>query len=434
VATLGPVRGGIRRSLLTLACATMVAALTAPAASAGKRMEVALADDPVFLARHYYDRDQALRNARDLGVTRLRVFVNWAGTMGKQRDSDQPPEQPTYYWGIYEELIDAAARAGIRVQLDLTGPAPRYATSDKELGMSRPDPNHFASFARAAASRFKGRVDRYSLWNEGNHDGWLRPSAEAPKLYRQLYVAGYTAIKQADAGAAVLFGETAPYHGRRAMAPLTFLRRTLCLTSRYAKDRKCLAKMPDGTRGPLRSDGYAHHPYDFKNAPSYKYKGNDNVTMGTLSRLTTALSKAARIGALRGRKGRAAPYIYLTEFGYFATGPRASVPEKRRAKYLTQAFTMAQRNPRVKQMLHYGLVAPPEDYPGSAFDFGLLARDGSPRATYDPLARWARNAMAKKQIVAPGGPLQLPPAQPGADPPGEPPPPPPPLLPPIPFP
>lgn len=426
----------MRKRLLSLACATTVAALAPAPAHAAKRMEVALADDPVLLARHYYDRDRALQNARELGVTRIRVFVNWAGVMGKQRESLEPPAQPTYHWGIYEELIDAAARAGIRVQMDLTGPAPRYATGDKELGMTSPDAAQFAAFAGAAAARFKGRVDRYSIWNEPNHDGWLRPSADAPRLYRQMYVAGHKAVKKADPRAAVLFGETAPYHGTRAMAPLTFLRRTLCLTPKYKVDKKCLAAMPEGTRGRLRTDGYAHHPYDFRNPPNYKFKGSDNVTMGTLSRLTGALTKAARAGALRGPKKRSVPYVYLTEFGYFATGPRATIPEQKRAAYLPKAFSIAQKNPRVRQMLHYGLVAPRDGYAGSAFDFGLLATDGTPRATYGPLVDWARAAIAKKRIRAPGGAIALPAAQPGADPPGEGEPPPgePPLIPEIPFP
>jgi hypothetical protein len=397
-------------------------------------MEVAIWDDPVFLARHYYDRDRALQNARRLGVTRMRVFVNWAGVMGKHRESTEPPQEPTYYWGIYEELIDAAARAGIRVDLNLSGPAPRFATGDRELGMTRPDPARFAEFAKAAATRFKGRVDRYSLWNEPNHDGWLRPSAEAPRLYRALYAAGYAAIKGADRGAAVFFGETAPYHGTRAMAPLTFLRRTLCLTPKYRVDVNCLAGMPEGARGRLRTDGYAHHPYDFRNPPKYKFRGNDNVTIGTLSRLTSALDKSARARALLGPEGRRAPFVYLTEFGYFATGARATVPEALRMKWLPQAFTIAQRNPRVKQMLHYGLAASPSDYAGAAFDFGLLDTYGSERGTYRPLVKWAQRAIKKRQIAAPGGAIALPAAQPGADPPGEPPPEEPPLVPPVPFP
>ena len=415
----GAVRRGKLRGLVALVCAVTGACALAPAAQARKGMELALSDDPVLLARHYYDRDRAFQNARELGVTRVRVFVNWAGVMGKQRDSTTAPGEPTWHWGIYEELIDAAARAGIRVQLDLAGPAPRFATGDKELSMTSPDPNQFAVFARAAATRFRGRVDRYSIWNEPNHDGWLRPSADAPRLYRALYVAGHAAIKQADPGAAVLFGETAPYHGTRAMAPLTFLRRTLCLTPKYRPDRKCLAAMPEGTRGRLVTDGYAHHPYDFRNAPEYRYKGADNVTMGTLARLTKALDRAARAGALWGPKKKRGPDVFLTEFGYFATGPRATLSEKKRAAYLPRAYSIALKNKRVRQMLHYGLAAPPPEYPGGAFDFGLVHTDGSARPTYGPLVQWAQRAIAKQQVAAPGGPVALPSPHPGADPPPE---------------
>ncbi|HEX8066795.1 MAG TPA: hypothetical protein VF520_09740 [Thermoleophilaceae bacterium] len=429
----GGVRQHLRRAAALALAAVAAGCLAAPGtAQAAKRMEVALADDPVFLARAYYDRDRALQHARELGVTRLRVVVTWAAVLGKQGEAAEPPAQPAYYWGWYEQLIDAAAAAGIRVQLVIAPPAPAFATGDRQIGVTRPDPKLFGEFARAVATRFRGRVDRYSVWNEPNHDGWLKPLKEAPAIYRALYQSAYAAIKGVDRRALVLFGETAPYKGSRATAPLDFLRRTACVTRRYKVDSKCLAAAPEYARGPLRTDGYAHHPYDFKHPPSYRYRGADNVTVGTLSRLSSALDRLARARALATAKRRA-PLLYLTEFGYFATGPRATA-EKRRARYLPQAFAIAQRNPRVSQMLHYGLVGPPSTQSGSAFDFGLLTADGAQRPPYAPLAAWARQSMSKRRIAAPGGPISLPPAQPGADPPGEPPPPPPSLLPPIPLP
>ena len=51
----------------------------------------------------------------------------------------------------------------------------------------------------------------------------------------------------------------------------------------------------------LKADGYAHHPYDFRHAPNFQYPGADNVTIGTLSRLTRALDRLKR-------SGRAAPH------------------------------------------------------------------------------------------------------------------------------
>ena len=52
--------------------------------------------------------------------------------------------------------------------------------------------------------------------------------------------------------------------------------------------------------------------------------------------------------------------LYLTEFGYLTAGNRAQKP-KVRAAWLASAFQIARRNPRVKQLLQYQLVDPPED-------------------------------------------------------------------------
>ena len=86
----------------------------------------------------------------------------------------------------------------------------------------------------------------------------------------------------------------------------------------------------------LKADGYAHHPYDFAHAPNYQYPGDDNVTIGTLSRLTRALDKLSRAGVLRKNGGGRMP-LYLTEYGYFASGHRA-LSKKLRSRYLQQAY------------------------------------------------------------------------------------------------
>src|SRR5256885_14632128 len=159
---------------------------------------------------------------------------------------------------------------------------------------------------------FDGRVDRYSVWNEPNYVGWLAPRHSEPSLYRALYSHAYDAIKKAAPSAQVLIGETAPYAEKgRAMAPLEFLRKVACRTAIYAPAKRC---------APLRADGYAHHPYEFANPPQAPYPGADNVTVGTLRRLTRALDRLAQARALTTPAGKPLD-VYLTEFGYFATGP-----------------------------------------------------------------------------------------------------------------
>jgi len=392
------------RSKLSCLAVLAVALGTGATAQAAPYMDMAVQDDAVLLNRLYGSQTKTLGLASELKVNRIRVNVSWSYVVGKKAArSRKTPKRIRYNWTGFDALYKRAKARGMKLQLVLTGPAPAYATGNHKKGPNRPKPKAFKAFASAAAKHFKGRIDRYSIWNEPNYVGWISPLSAGPAIYRALYITGYNAIKKADPGAAVLIGETSPFALRkRATAPLKFLRGVV-------------------SKGGLVADGYAHHPYEFKHAPNYKYKGADNVTIGTLSRLTKALDKLAKTRSLATRK-RKAPGVFLTEFGYFASGERATT-EANRAMWLPQAFAIAQKNKRVRQMLHYGLVAPPSTQSGAAFDFGLLLIDGSQRPAYEPLVKWSVKAVKKKRIARPGGAIALPAAQAEADPPGEPPPP-----------
>ena len=242
------------------------------------------------------------------------------------------------------------------------------------MGVHNPNVQEYAAFVRAAAAHFRGRVDRYSIWNEPNHVAWLRPHRKAPSIYRRLYVAGYAAVKSVDPGAQVLIGETSPYAKKRAaMAPIRFLRGAACVDSRWRL--RC--------RSGLVADGYAHHPYEFEHAPRFRYPGRDNATIGTLGRLTGALDRLKKSRALRPGAGRSVD-LYLTEFGYFGTG-RRRIAEAKRVKYLRQAYGIAFLHPRVRQLLQYQLVSPPVRY--TTFDTALLGRDGRLTRVYDALRK-----------------------------------------------
>jgi hypothetical protein len=344
-------------------------------------LEVALQDDPVFIRDAYYDRERACEYARRLGVSWLRINVYWHSVLGPAARRRRPPATGARYdWGSYDRALLAARAHGVRVELTLTGPAPRWATTGAPGGVDRPDARAFAGFARAAASHFRGRVGRYSIWNEPNYRTFLAPQSAAPALYRRLFEAGSSAIRTVDPGAQVLIGETAPNGVRgKVIAPLEFLRRVACATADYR---------PDGSCAPLRADGYAHHPYQFLAPPERPLPGADNVAIGSLGRLTAALDRLAATGLLSTPHGDPLP-VYLTEFGYFRRGRRV-LPMATRAAYLRRAFALAAREyPRVRQMLQYLLVSPPVDYPGGHFDTSILPRSGEPTRSFEALAAWA---------------------------------------------
>jgi hypothetical protein len=397
------------RALLAALVATsalMTGCLVSPSdTKASRGMELAIQDDATFImGNKRVPLTRALDLARGIGVTRIRVNLLWAYTMPPaEYVVKRKPAKISYLFDQIDRLVDTAAKKGIRIHLSLTGPAPRWANPKHSLKQAwyKPDTRAFGQWAGIVAQHFKGRVDRYSIWNEPNWKTWLGPLANAPGLYRSLYVRGYDAIKKADPKAKVLIGEMAPV-GRKGLStpPLAFLRSVACVNSKYKRVRSSCPR--------LKADGFAHHPYDFGHAPSFQYPGADNVTLGTLSRLTKALDKLSKSGALRYNGGGRMP-VYLTEYGYFATGHRA-LPTNKRTRYLQQAYSMALKNSRVKSQLQYLLISPPTHSSSAFFNLALLTTKGGRYPQYNALQRWYR--VNRGKVKRPDGAIRLPAPQP----------------------
>jgi hypothetical protein len=366
----------LRRIALVLS-ATIVASLGATAPARGAQgMELAIQDDAALVTQSYLKHERAFPLLNELKVKWIRVNIGWAAVIGsKAANAKTKPSAIRYDFTAYDVLITAARANGIQVEAGLTGNAPRWATGDKKkAGPFKPNAKYFGEFVRAAVEHFGVNVPRYSIWNEPNHIGWLAPLKSQPKLYRSLYLEGYKQIKAANPAAQVLIGETAPYASRRgvAMPPLQFLRE-------FTKG------------GRLKADGYAHHPYDFNHKPTYKFPGKDNVTLSGISKLAKELDRLAARNLLETEDGEALD-IYLTEFGYLRAG-RQKQSESNRAKYLKQAYDMALKHPRVRQMLHFLLAQPSSRY--RFFDTSLTSRNGGKTAAFKALASWASNNAAR---------------------------------------
>lgn len=343
-------------------------------ASAG--MELALQDDDVFIYSTAKVRERGLDAAVKLGVKRIRVNVLWARVEVDNPRSRKLPKNPVYDFGPIDQLQLQAAARHIKLQLTIAGPAPAWATKNHRVGNTWPNAYRYGKFAEAVAEHFKGRVDRYSIWNEPNWDTWLNPVKHAPGIYRSLYISGYKAIKQADPRAKVLIGELQPYAEKHSIAPLKFLRGVTCTTPRYTAAKRCAG---------LRSDGLALHPYQFTLAPNLPFGGPDDAPFGSLRNATRALDKLAHRHALTTPTGHHLN-LYLTEFGYLTRGSRA-LSASRRAAWLSQAYTLARRNPRVKEFLQYQLIDRPSRV---AWHSGVMSSRGVPQAPYNALARVAR--------------------------------------------
>jgi hypothetical protein len=404
-----------RLPLLILAVvAAFAAAVPAQGAQRAQNqpLEIGLQDDQVFVAQNLLTPQKGYDLAKQLGVSRLRINLGWAGVVGNTANDASIPRPVPYDWSAVDRAIDQAAANGQRVQLTLLGPVPAWASARHGKPSNfRPNPKLFAQFARAAATHFKGRVDRYSIWNEPNYSSWLLPHTTAPQQYRDLYQGAYKGIKGVDPTAMVLIGETSPI-GRTGVSssPLQFLRQITCSNADYTAARTCT---------PLRTDGYAHHPYTLLSGTAYGpyFPGltPDDVTTGSLVRLDQALDALQNRGALVNTGGGTNPVrsplgLYLTEYGFYARGKSAAstLPETQRAAYLRKGFQLALKDPRVKLVVQY-LLAPQS--PLYSFDTSLVNKQGQPDLAFQALATFTQGAEQAGQIKTPE-PFVLPPAPP----------------------
>ncbi len=368
------------RVLLTL----LVLCLAPPAASATETMTF---EAPRELLSDG-TRDAALGEIAGFGVDHIRQLVYWhdfapdpdSRTRPRLHASD-PAAYPAGTWARLDRLFAAAHARDISIQLTLTGPVPRWATKGRHDTVTEPDPVEFQAFATAVGRRYGDRVSLWSIWNEPNHPDFLMPQyrdghAASPRIYRKLFEAGARGLRAAgNQRDRILMGETAPIGNAHVVSPIAFLRGALCLSSTWHKRATCAR---------LDADGYAHHPYTKRSGPRYKPPDRDDVTIGVVARLSSALDRAVKAGALRHGQD-----IYLTEFGVQSEpDPFVGVSLTRQAEYIAIAEQIAFSNPRVRSFSQYLLVDdPPRDGPAisrySGFETGLRDSKGAPKPAYD---------------------------------------------------
>src|SRR3954454_11489808 len=127
-------------------------------------------------------------------------------------DATNPDDYAKGVWDNYDDVVEEAYVRGIKVNFNVTGPAPLWATPapprDDIADTFEPPPGQFAEFVTAVGRRYSGsypdpdyeaarlpRVDYWSIWNEPNASGWLTPTWQksgkswferSASLYRQL--------------------------------------------------------------------------------------------------------------------------------------------------------------------------------------------------------------------------------------------------------
>jgi hypothetical protein len=374
----------LRNALLPLVAA-LAALVALPAAAGAAPSQVTSFEAPGELL-DATARYSTLDEIRGFGVDRVRQLVYWqsfAPSPNAKRkpsfDAANPDAYPAGTWARLDDLFAAAGERGIKVQLTLTGPVPKWATKANKDHLTRPSAKEFGLFAKAIGRRYGDRVDMWSIWNEPNQPQFLLPQYSgrtpvSPGIYRALY---QSAVKGLRATASnrkdtMLIAETSPRGNRNVVHPLAFLRGMACLNGAYKRAKQCAA---------LDTQGYAHHAYTTRSGPRY-VPPKDDVTIGVLNRLNVALDKAARVKALpRGLK------IYLTEFGIQTTPDEVSgVSFGKQSAFRSIAEHIAYVNPKVALFSQYLMrddKPRKTGYRYGGFETGLRRSNGTKKPSYE---------------------------------------------------
>jgi hypothetical protein len=422
----------VRATLLGVLAAILALALAVPGgALASNRQEMILQDDQQLIYAPTDQVGQTLQTLHAMGVDRVRVSVVWSlvaphPTSGKRPrfDATNPAAYPNGVWFRWDLLDRVARQVGIKLYFQPTAPAPTWATPPRQLPQGyrySHDPNakQFGEFVQAVAKRYSGhfvapninggssalpRVSYWGIWNEPNIGGWMTPQwrtirgkkvEASPAIYRAMLDAAWRGlVATGHRHDTILIGETAAYGAGHkgygaSMDPLIFTRAFYCVGAKYrplkGKAATNIGCPRSGSRRafvrahPALFDatGWAHHPYDFVNPPSFHRRDPNSATLSNLARIETTLDRAHRAYHQRGGTP-----IYITEWGIQSRQPSPYVKfsQAQQAEYLNEGEYMAWGKRRVPAFSQFLLVdaGPNAHYPKGSkpywatFQSGLL--------------------------------------------------------------
>jgi hypothetical protein len=381
--------GSLAAVLLTALVGLTCLAATAQPAGASRYMRIGIYDEAQTL---YGPVDTTFSLFKQLHVQEVRLNLYWGGRYGvaKTRPAAATnPNDPAYDWTLYDRTVFLAAQTGVHVLFSVYG-TPTWANGGKGPNVAPTRATDLRNFAYAAARRYSGvfrgtdgrtipAVKEWLAWNEPNNpvflipqykrtaNGWTIQSAvDYAKICSAVYNGVHATLASAErvgCGGTAPRGNNNPSTARASVSPLAFLRAV--------------------KKAGLKSfDAWAHHPYygtptETPTTKPVTAKGAPPTAI-TLANLGDLIKEVTR---LYGNKR-----IWITEYGYQTNPPDRlfGVTLTKQAQYLTQAFAIARKNPRIDMMLWFLL----KDEPTVAgWQSGLLTASGARKPSFAAFQR-----------------------------------------------
>lgn len=343
------------------AIALVVAAVGVSASSAQAAAPGVVADLTWYIPDS--DKQRSAAALEEMGSEWVRLHVQW-------REAEPQRGALNEWWmDEYGKAIDVARDSGQKVVV-MVSEAPPWASGSAARNVPR-DPADYASFMKRFAERFEGRVDAYEIWNEPNIKRFWSTGPNAAE-YTQLLRASFTAVREADPDARVVFGGLS------------------------TNDYEFLSRAYDaGAKGYF--DVLATHPYTYCGST-----GPDDLRRSGGRITADSFLGYRELRALMVERGDVKP-IWFTEFGWNTATTQCNpgagqwqggVSEARQAQYLTRAFELIEQDPYVEVALWYGLRnnywANDADEPEARY--GLLRVDYSRKPAFHAFAAYANGS------------------------------------------
>ncbi len=346
----------------------------------------------------YGNPERSFPILQELRSQLLRVNLYWGGRFGvaRRRPVDAAdPSDPAYNWAAYDRTAFYATQYGMKVVFSIYG-TPGWANGGKGMNRAPTRAADLQKFAYAAAERYSGTFERadgrilpsvrhWLAWNEPNNPNYLAPQfrrvgprwiVQSPVDYARICNAIYNGVhltslrnEKVACGVTGPRGNNSAQNIRPSISPLVFL----------ANMKKFGAKT---------FDAYAHHPYYGRptETPTSRPSARTAITLGNIDVLIRALTRL--YGAKR---------VWLTEYGYQTSPPDRSfgVSWALQARYLTQSFGIAQRNPRIDMMLWF-LFRDDADL-RNGWQSGFLTATGRRKPAFAAFQRYARTLASARR-------------------------------------
>ena len=296
------------------------------------------------------------------------------------------PAPGAYDWGALDRIVDACNANGVNVLFSVVK-APKWAQPPGDTEPGPPaDLNTFGTFLREMATRYKGRVKAYEVWNEQNlYYEW---GGKGHKLnaarYVELLKVAYNAIKSVDPSAVVISGAPTPTgfnDGDTAIDDRLYLEQMY--QAGLARYCDAVGIHPSGYNNPPDADwrtwSDASAP-SFKGHPSFFFRGMMESYRNIMVKY-----------------GDGNKRLWATEFGWASVenlgappaegyGYAADNTEAEQAQFIVRAYQMGKGYGFVGVMFLWNLnFAPVSGKANEKAAFGIVREDWGPRPAFAAL-------------------------------------------------